>query len=471
MIKSPYSRYVVLFAIAIFILLFAWWLFHDPVRSFTPSLPGMDNRNKGAALPAEKVIIGDSFAAYKSCEDLPGTLWPRFRGADFDNVNKENVRLIDAFGAAGPKILWKISLGEGHAAPAVYQGRVYLLDYDERKRADALRCFSLKTGEELWRRWYHVRLKRNHGLSRTIPAVNEKYVVTIGPKCQVMCVDRLTGNLRWGVDLSREYQTEVPFWYTGQCPLIDHDTAVIAIGGKSLMIGVECKTGKKVWETPNPHQWKMSHSSVMPMTFRGKKMYVYIAIGGVCGISGSGTDKGKILWESAAFSPGVVAPSPVIADNGKIFFTAGYGAGSMLMQLKESSGIYSVTVLQNYKPLEGLTSEQQTPVFMNGYLYGIQPKDAGDTRNQFVCCKSDNCQKFVMTSGKEERFGLGPYLYADNKFFILDDDGELTIAKASPAGFIVLDRKKIIDGQDSWGPLAVTGGYLLMRDSKQLVCL
>ena len=471
MFKKLISSLVLVSLICLAILLFAWWMFHNPVKTFSRSLPGMDNSGKGALVPGEAVRIGDSFSFFNTSREIPGASWPRFRGPDFDNINKETTRLINSWGTTGPEIRWKINLGEGHAAPAVYNGRIYILDYDEQKKADALRCFSLDSGEELWRRWYHVHLKRNHGLSRTIPAVNEKYVVTIGPRCQVMCVDRITGNLRWGIDLAKEYNSEVPFWYTGQCPLIDNDTAVIATGGNSLMIGIDCRSGKKVWETPNPHQWKMSHSSIMPMTFGGKKMYVYFAIGGVCGISANGPDKGKSLWESVAFSPSVVAPSPVILDNGKIFFSAGYGAGSMLMQIKENNGQFQAEVLQKYKAVDGLASEQQTPVFYKDHLFAILPKDAGNARNQFVCCTSCDCMKFVMTSGKTERFGLGPYLLADGKFYILNDDGELIIAEASFRQFKVLDRRKIIDGQDAWGPLVITGGYLLMRDSKQMVCL
>jgi len=118
-----------------------------------------------------------------------------------------------------------------------------------------------------------------------------------------------------------------------------------------------------------------------------------------------------------------------------------------------------------------LASEQQTPILFHGYLFGIQPKDAGGLRNQFVSFRENDCQTIVMSSGKTERFGLGPYILADGKFFILNDDGEMTIAKASPSEFTVLDKARIIDGQDSWGPLAITGGFLLMRDSKQMVCL
>ena len=76
-----------------------------------------------------------------------------------------------------------------------------------------------------------------------------------------------------------------------------------------------------------------------------------------------------------------------------------------------------------------------------------------------------------MSSGKTDRFGLGPYIMADGKFFILNDDGEMTIARVTASQFTVLGKAKVIDGQDSWGPVAITGGYLLMRDSKQMVCL
>lgn len=448
-----------------------WWLAYTPARSLTLSVPGMDNRKASSALPDDSVVIGETFTSYKPAVDVPGTMWPRFRGADFDNISKEKIPLIDKFGTGGPRILWKLLLGDGHAAPAVYDGNVYILDYVEARKSDALRCISLQTGEELWRRSYKVHLKRNHGLSRTIPAVTDKYVLTMGPRCHVMCVERLSGNLLWSIDIAREYKSEVPFWFTGQCPLIENDTAVIATGGKALMIGVDCKTGKHLWETPNPDHFKMSHSSIMPMKFNGKEMYVYCALGGVCGVSASGPDLGKLLWKVKAFAPSVVAPSPVILENGKIFLTAGYGFGAALVQVKENGGTYSAEIVQMYKPSEGLASEQQTPIYLNRYLYGILPKDAGEFRNQMVACSPVDCRKFTMTSGPAERFGLGPYIYADGKFYILNDDGEMTIAKVTATSFKVLDRARIIDGQDSWGPMVITGGYLLMRDSRQMVCM
>lgn len=471
MLKKSIHRILLSVITIILTGLLFWWYLNNPVRDYHLSVPGMDNRKTGPVASGAPVKIGEIFTFFREADDIPGTSWPRFRGEDYSNISNEKIRLIDKFGVEGPRILWRLTLGEGHAAPAVYNGKIYLLDYDETKKEDQLRCFLLATGEELWRRGYHVRLKRNHGLSRTIPAVTEKFVVTIGPRCQVMCVNRKTGDYLWGIELEREYKAEIPFWYTGQCPMVDGDTAIIAVGGSSLLIAVDCNTGKKIWETPNPRKWKMSHASVMPMNLNGKKMYVYASIGGVCGISASGPDRGKILWENTEFGPNVMAPSPVVMPNGLIFLTAGYGAGGALIKVTEKGGSYKAVMLQKYKPSEGLASEQQTPVYHEGYLYGIQPKDAGGFRNQFTGCLATDCKRIVMSSGKDERFGLGPYIMADGKFFIVNDDGELTIAKVSSKSFKVLSKARIIDGQDSWGPVAITGGYLLMRDSKQMVCL
>lgn len=79
--------------------------------------------------------------------------------------------------------------------------------------------------------------------------------------------------------------------------------------------------------------------------------------------------------------------------------------------------------------------------------------------------------KILWTSSKDQRFGLGPYIIADDKFFILNDNGTLTIAEASISEFKIMDQKRIIKGQDAWGPIAIADGYLLMRDSKKMVCL
>lgn len=462
---------IVLISLAIIGLVFiVWWLNTDPTNDFEVSLAGADNRGEGDSI--QSVNIGEIFREYETEYTVLDGKWPRFRGADFDNISESSENLIDNFGPDGPKIMWSVKMGEGHSGAAIYDGLAYILDYDEEERADMLRCFSLVEGKEMWVRGYSVNIKRNHGMSRTIPAVTEDYILTMGPMCHVMCLGREDANLLWGLDVAKEYESEIPLWYTGQCPLIDDGNAIIATGGKALMVAIDCATGEKIWETPNPNGWKMSHSSIIPYTYGGRKMYVYSAEGGMVGVAAEGEDAGKVLWETSDWNHSVIAPSPVCMEDGKIFMTAGYGAGSMMLQLTENNGEYSVEVLSEYAPREGLACEQQTPVLWNDHLFGILPKDGGALRNQMVCVHPSDPQKVVWSSGKETRFGLGPYFMADGKFFILNDDGTLHITRPSIEGYVPLDKAVIIEnGHDAWAPFAIANGYLIMRDAETVVCI
>ena len=104
-------------------------------------------------------------------------------------------------------------------------------------------------------------------------------------------------------------------------------------------------------------------------------------------------------------------------------------------------------------------------------LFTILPKDAGPGRNQFVCYSPGDLKKAVWSSGKTHRFGLGPYLVADGKFYILSDDGVLTVVSAHTGKYTQLGQIKILQGVDAWGPMAIVQGRLLARDSRKLVCI
>ena len=200
---------------------FIWWLLKDPSRSFATNVPGMDKRFASASSENNKVIkIGEHFTAFEAIKSALTETWPRFRGENFDNISKSGIKLIDKFGDIKKRIRWSVELGEGHAGAAIYKGAVYVLDYDEAKHADMLKCFSLTDGKESWRRWYDtLPLSATMVCRELFLPVSEKYILSIGPRCDVMCVDRENGNFRWGIDIEKEYSTEVPLWYTGQCAL------------------------------------------------------------------------------------------------------------------------------------------------------------------------------------------------------------------------------------------------------------
>jgi outer membrane protein assembly factor BamB len=308
-----------------------------------------------------------------------------------------------------------------------------------------------------------------------------------------------TGEFLWGIDLVKEYGTTVPLWYTGQCPLIDDTVAVIAPSGpRALMIGVHKMTGEVLWETPNRHNWKMSHSSIIPMTFGGRRVYVYCASGGIAGIAADGLDRGTILFESDEFNHPVIAPSPVQISNNRIFMTAGYGAGSAIFQVSYSvydggdekcvndtditggdTGArppcrrvdFSIALVNRYGVRDALASEQQTPLYHNGQLCAVLPKDAGPHRDQFVCVNANTPETINWASGQDNLFGLGPFIMANNRYYILSDEGTLTTAAPSPRRFQKIASVKISHGVDAWGPMALIEGKLLLRDSRRMFCI
>mgnify|MGYP006294732127 CR=1 FL=1 len=467
------ERLAVAAACILGVALIAWWLGRDPTAAFEPSVPGMDDpqgRRATARATAERIRIGEHFTRFAGEPSGNPFAWPWLHGPDYSNISTQDVDLADAWPADGPPVLWSVDLGEGHAAAAVRDGRVYVIDYLEEERRDALRCFSLEDGREIWRRSYDVHVKRNHGMSRTVPAVTEDCVVTIGPRCHVMCTSAEDGAFRWGIDMERELGTTIPGWYTGQCPIVEDGLAILAPAGTNvLMMAVDCQSGAVVWRTPNRNGWQMSHSSIRPMHHGATKMYVYAAIGGLVGVAAEGADRGRVLWESTAWNPSVIAPAPVVLPGGRIFMTAGYGAGSALFEVTAEGDGFSVGLLYSSSPREGLASEQQTPLLYEGHLFGILPKDAGSRREQFACVRPDGTVAWL--SGKTHRFGLGPFLLADGKLFILDDDGTLTLARMSTRSFQPLASYRVLEGRDAWGPLAIAGRRLLLRDDTRMICL
>ncbi|KPK77353.1 MAG: hypothetical protein AMJ79_03485 [Phycisphaerae bacterium SM23_30] len=404
-----------------------------------------------------ELIVADGVPA-----DIPGA-WPRFRGANFDNIYlNQEVPLAPQWPESGPPVLWSLEMGEGYAGPAVRNGRVFVLDYDRDQQKDALRCLSLADGKEIWRFTYPIVVKRNHGMSRTVPAVTDKYVVSLGPKCHVACLDPNSGKMFWMLDLVRDFKTKVPLWYAGQCPLIDAERAIIAPAGEPLMMAIDCPTGEIIWQTPNEHNWQMTHSSIIPLEFAGKKMYVYCASGGVVGVS---AEDGSILWETSEWKiRSATVPSPVVVGNGRIFFTGGYNAGSVMMQLKEHDDKIVPEVVFRLTA-EVFSSDQQTPILYNGYLFAVRPKPD----EQLACMDPDG--NIVWSSGSTNKFQLGPLIIANGLIYIMNDTGLLTLLEATPQGYRQLAQAQVLAGHDSWGPMAMVSGRLLLRDLTRMVCL
>ncbi|NIA21804.1 MAG: PQQ-binding-like beta-propeller repeat protein [Anaerolineaceae bacterium] len=432
-----------------------------------PRLPGADNRPPpGSRVEKPPRNPGRLIPGPGRPTDLEG-LWPQFRGPDRTAIaGATDPPLARSWPEGGPEVLWRVAVGEGHAGAAIHKGRVFVVDYDRKEWEDAIRCLSLADGKEIWRYTYSVLIKRNHGMSRTIAALTDEYLVAMSPKCRVTCLRTDTGQKVWSMDLVRQFGTIVPGWYTGQCPLIDGDRAIIAPGGDParggpLMMAVELASGKILWQTPNPDFWKMTESSIMVAEFGGIRQYVYCTQGGVVSVA---ADDGRLLWRLPQWRIKTAnAPSPVVIAPDRLFFTGSYKAGSLLARVRSEGGRFAVEEV--FRLTEKVFScVQQTPILYDGYLYGVI-KDG-----QLACL--DLAGQVVWTSGAKARFGLGPFILVDGLLFAVGgQSGELVMAEANPQGYKELGRAKILGGHDAWGPMAYADGRLIFRDLTEMVCV
>ncbi len=98
---------------------------------------------------------------------------------------------------------------------------------------------------------------------------------------------------------------------------------------------------------------------------------------------------------------------------------------SLMLQLRENNGKFEPKTLFRLTAKQ-FSSEQQTPLLFNGYLYGVRQQD-----KQLVCLDLNG--KEIWNSGRD-KFGSGPYMIADGMIFVMNDDGLLATVEADAQG-------------------------------------
>ena len=210
----------------------------------------------------------------------------------------------------------------------------------------------------------------------------------------------------------------------------------------------------------------MTHSSIVPMEFKGKRFYIYCggdaASGGVVGVSAK---DGSVLWKTDMWKVRTNVPSPVIVGDDRIFLSAGYGQyenGCMMLRLTESDG--KIIAQDEYKyPTDVFGSMQQTPILYEDHIYGVRMD------KQLVCL--DLSGQVVWTSTSANKFGYGAYMIANGLMYVLDDSGVLTLIEPTSTGYVELAKAEVLQGHESWGPMAIVSGRLIIRNLNRMVCI
>ena len=389
--------------------------------------------------------------------------WPQFAGSDRNSMSKET-GLLRSWPQAGPKVLWTFNLGEGFGGAAIRDGQVFLLDRtgatSKTTGSDVLRCMDLTGGKELWSYSYAAPGKTGFNGSRAVPAVTEKAVFAVGPFGDFNAIDRTTHKPLWTKTLM-EPGFKMANWGIAQSPLIYKDLVIVSPQAKAGgLAAYDQATGELKWQAADVPS--TAYCSPLLLTIGGVEQIVLTHGKGVAAVDPS---TGKLLWSYGGWKCGIPIPTVTQLDDGKLFVTGGYKAGSAMIQVTANAGTFSATEL--WKIPQG--SQIHQPILVDGALYFNG--NTNDTPKEGLICLNPADGKIIWQSGPTPALDRCDLILADGMFYLQDAAGNLNLVQPNKEAFKLVSTVKLFAGKDIWAPMALTDGKLVLRDQTQMKCL
>lgn len=416
--------------------------------------------------------------------------WPQYGGPDRNGISPEK-GLLRSWPESGPEVLWKVDVGIGYGGPVIKDGKVYLLDRND-KTGDIMRCFDLNTGEELWKFEYASAGEVQFPGSRSVPAVDDNHVYSCGPYGDTYCIDLNTHQPVWNVNVWTDFGGELPegtpgysggfpTWAISQCPLIYGDLLILASQAPEAgVVAYDKNSGDLKWKTTSLGLTGYVSPTIVKIDGNDHLVMVTASGGGrgqdpVPGnVVGMDPQTGKIIWEFNDWLCRIPIPMAVDAGNNKLLITGGYDLGALMMQVeKKADGTYGTRELFR---TEEFGDQTKTPVFYEGYFYGEY--GTNNKRDGLTCMSPEG--EIMWKTKRDPDFNKGSIIIADDLMLATDGAKTLYLIDPSPEGFTPISSSELLteqeggdtrNGVQNWAPLALSGGKLLIRDQKQMLCV
>jgi len=381
--------------------------------------------------------------------------WPQILGPARDG-HAVNEKLAAAWPASGPRKLWERPVGQGYAGVAVVANRVYL--FHRQGDQEVVECLAAETGAPLWKRefpaLYAGGFDPDNG-PRCVPLVTEGQVVVLGAAGGLRCLATEDGSVRWQRDLLADFRADEGYFGFGSSPLAVGKRLLVNVGGKqdAGIVAFSMTDGKTLWQATGDGA---SYSSPALTKLGGQPLAVFATRQNAVGIA---PDTGRVVFQFpfGMRGPTVNAATPLVFRD-QAFFTASYGVGALLARL-EPTGATTI-----WESGDALSSQYPTPIYLDGYLYGIDGReDQGRAR---LRCVEASTGKVQWT---EPNFGMAHAILADGKLVLQKTSGELLLVEPSPQAYRPLATATAFESEARSLP-ALAGGRLFTRDAKTLAC-
>lgn len=422
--------------------------------------------------------------------DMHAQDWPQFLGPNRNSTSTEK-GILRSWPAGGPQVLWTVNVGPGYGGPVIKDGKVYLLDRDD-KTGDIMRCFNLSDGKELWKFSYDASGSVMFPGSRSVPAVDGKYVYSCGHNGDLYCIDINTHEPVWNKNIWTDFGgTRLPIWAITQCPLIYGDLVIVsAQAPQAGVVAYNKLTGNVVWKTP--YLGNESYASPSVVKIDGKD-HIAIVVSSTNPVGNRGLPQtpgrvvgmeplsGKILWEYNDWLCHISVPSALDAGENRVLVVGGYEHGTVMLKVsKNADGSYGVKELFKHNEFGDHT---KPPIMHNGYFYAQFTTNS--RRDGLVCMNMDG--KVMWKTTRNPLFDKGSMILVDGVILATDGRRSLYVIEPSPEGFKPLTSAEVFaegeaSGNDpmasriggttqNWAPIALSNGRLLIRDQKKLMCV
>lgn len=315
------------------------------------------------------------------------------------------------------RVSWRAEVGRGHAALVASDGRIYTMGHrrltedGELVPSDVVTCLDAATGNELWTYAYPCDDIYFPG-PRATPAVVDGRVYTLSWDGQVHCLDAGDGALLWRRHLVEDGLGEVPHWGLAGSPLVVGEMVVVTAGASGAAL--DRLTGATVWRSEAAET-----SLPTPVAVNGGTV---VAVAGGEQLQGVDVGTGRVVWSVPWDKEVFVSPTPV--------GTALLLPGTRRTRLVDVSGEEPRVV----HDIPARFSEYQGYAVVEGHVYGF---------------RGPHLQCVEIATGKirwRHKVGAHGSLTAHRgALVILEGDGHLTVAEATPDGYRELARTGVFD--------------------------
>ena len=380
--------------------------------------------------------------------------WPNFRGPNHNGISTETGWLVK-WPAAGPKPLWKASVGLGYATVTVANGRAYAMG--NTGDTATLFCFDADTGRNLWKFSCPNKIINDYSKPKGMggptgsPTIegNRVYVMS-GDGC-LFALATQSGEIVWSNNLVDSLGLVKPHWGFAGSPLLQDNLLVLDAG--LCGTAVDKTTGKVVWTSDKATS---GYSTPVPCSFNNTPAVAFLSADAARGVE---TKTGNLLW-SFPFKSQINIADVVVSGN-DVFMSAGYSKGAAMAHV---DGTNSAQVWASASFANHINSS----VLVDGYLYGVAGMINGGAKTAFL-----QCVEFATGAQKwsYEGFGGGGLIVADHKIIMLGDTGELAVGEISPVSFTPISRARVL-GEWCWTAPTLANGRIYCRNNQgDVVCL